>query len=199
MSSRISVNKAFARNERGGVLVEAALATPLFILLVVGVLDLGIYLWQWNAANKATHLGARFAVVNDPVARGPGLTTSPLTEDLSVGESCSINNPCRVFTVTCTSIGCSGNEHQFDQAAFNRIFDRMVSIFPGLEPEDIEIQYSSNGLGFNGFPGNIPNDVTVSIIERDYDFVALGRLINFGPLRINAAHTLTSESLRTRS
>ena len=48
--------------------VEFALVTIVFFLFVFGIFDFGRAMWQWNAAAKAVHWGARFAIVNDPAA-----------------------------------------------------------------------------------------------------------------------------------
>ena len=55
-----------SRTQRGAALVEFALvAAGGFILLLLGVLELGRVLFTFNTANEATRLGARLAVVCD--------------------------------------------------------------------------------------------------------------------------------------
>lgn len=60
-----------SRKERGAALVEFALvAAGGFILLLLGVFELGRVMYTFNTANEATRLGARLAVVcglNDTV------------------------------------------------------------------------------------------------------------------------------------
>ena len=56
----------FLRKQRGAALVEFALvAAGGFILLLIGVFELGRVLFTFNTANEATRLGARLAVVCD--------------------------------------------------------------------------------------------------------------------------------------
>ena len=198
MSSLTSASRRFRQSDSGAALVEAAIVTPIFLLLAFGVLELGIYLWQWNTATKAVQLGARYAVTSDPVARGDGLTTSPVTGPL--GTSCRPDdfNPCFRFKVVCTSSGCSGGElYQIDTAAFSNILAQMRRVFPDLGEEHVRISYESNGLGFIGFPNHVPNNITVEIIERQYDFVALRAFLSWTSVRIRASATLTSEDLAT--
>lgn len=53
----------FHRDERGGVLVEFALLAPLFFTLLIGVLQIGMQIQNWNAIRNLASDGARFAVV----------------------------------------------------------------------------------------------------------------------------------------
>ena len=50
--------------ERGQALVEFALIAPLFLLIVVGIIQFGIGLNYWLDLNRIANQGARFAVVD---------------------------------------------------------------------------------------------------------------------------------------
>jgi hypothetical protein len=50
--------------ERGQALVEFALIAPLFLLIVVGIIQFGIGLNYWLDLNRIANQGARWAVVN---------------------------------------------------------------------------------------------------------------------------------------
>ena len=50
--------------ERGQALVEFALIAPLFLLIVVGIIQFGIGLNYWLDLNRLANQGARWAVVN---------------------------------------------------------------------------------------------------------------------------------------
>jgi hypothetical protein len=63
--------------ERGQALVEFALIAPLFLLIVVGIIQFGIGLNYWLDLNRIANQGARFAVVdhgwtNCPKTATPG-------------------------------------------------------------------------------------------------------------------------------
>lgn len=47
--------------ERGGVAVELALALPLFLFIIAGVMDLGLLFWEKHVITNATREGARAA------------------------------------------------------------------------------------------------------------------------------------------
>ena len=52
----------------GASAVEFALVLPLLLLFLFGIIDAGRYLWEVNKAEKATHYGARMAVVTNVVS-----------------------------------------------------------------------------------------------------------------------------------
>lgn len=57
------------RSTRGQALVEFALIVPLFILIVMGLFDVGRAVYAYNTASNAARAAARVAIVNqDPVA-----------------------------------------------------------------------------------------------------------------------------------
>lgn len=59
--------------ERGQALVEFALIAPLFLLIVVGIIQFGIGLNYWLDLNRIANQGARWAVVGKyPGPPGPG-------------------------------------------------------------------------------------------------------------------------------
>ena len=65
-----SIHKAMAkmsrlrrRGERGQGLVELALALPIFILVVMGIVDFGMCLRAYVLVNNSSREGARYAIV----------------------------------------------------------------------------------------------------------------------------------------
>lgn len=54
------------RRQRGATAVEFAIIAAVFLMLLIGAMEMGRLLWTWNAAAEATRLGARLAVVCDP-------------------------------------------------------------------------------------------------------------------------------------
>jgi hypothetical protein len=61
-----------ARNERGGAMVEAALALPIFLMMLWGVVQFGLAVYARNGIQNALGDGARFATlcVSPTVANG---------------------------------------------------------------------------------------------------------------------------------
>ena len=200
MTNPISVNRAL-RDTSGALIVEAALTLPVFLFLVLGTMDLCVFLWEWNSANKAVQLGARLAAVSDPVSSSANLATVDWTGFSNLGAPCSVStNGCPTFS----PVTCTGNTGTGACAAtpFNAIFTRMQTIFPGLQARYLTFTYTLNGLGFVGRPGAMPTNITVSISE-PHTFIVLGPLVTFfgataltsPPVRASA--TLSSEDLVT--
>ncbi len=51
-------------SQRGQALVEYALLLPIFLLLAMGILDLGRVVYFYSAINNAAREGARYGIVN---------------------------------------------------------------------------------------------------------------------------------------
>lgn len=56
------------RAERGQTLAEFALILPIFILLLVGIFDLGRAVYAFNTINNAAREGGRLAIVDQTIA-----------------------------------------------------------------------------------------------------------------------------------
>lgn len=66
---RASNSKRSLRRQAGATIVEFALVAILFLTLLIGIMELGRWLFTLSAASEATRWGARLAVVcdmNDP-------------------------------------------------------------------------------------------------------------------------------------
>src|SRR5713226_1153130 len=86
----------FARDNNGGVLVEATIMLTIMFVFVLGSVDFLFAFYQWNAAAKAAQVGARIAAVSDPVASGlNGLSAGVVNASLRPGSAMPS------FTVTC--------------------------------------------------------------------------------------------------
>jgi Flp pilus assembly protein TadG len=55
-------------SEEGAVAVEAALALPVFLLLLLGVIQFGLALWQNHTMLLAVSQAGRYAMINSPCA-----------------------------------------------------------------------------------------------------------------------------------
>jgi Flp pilus assembly protein TadG len=201
MSSARSANR-FSRDSRGTSLLEFTLVFPVVMLAALGTLDVAYMLFDWAAANKATFVGARRAVVLDPVATEvTDLTYS--TADTQMGKACSDpatgaadpTSDCPTVTTVCTPAATGGsctNGYTWNETAFTNpppttpldsplsgIFDQMHKVFPRVQRQNVQISYQTNGLGFVGRPDGLPMNVTVSIRCMTYEFYFLGALMNW--------------------
>ena len=55
------------RSERGAEIIELALVTPLFLLLIAGMFDFGFLFRNWEVVTNAAREGARMGVLPDYV------------------------------------------------------------------------------------------------------------------------------------
>lgn len=71
-----------SRRERGNVAVELAMAMPLLLLIIAGVVDLGMLFWEKHVITNATREGARAAVkaVDTGTAVNAKLTQSEIQQ-----------------------------------------------------------------------------------------------------------------------
>lgn len=51
-------------NRRGATLVEAAIVTPLLLMLILGTLDFSVAVLRYNAISEAARMGAREVIVH---------------------------------------------------------------------------------------------------------------------------------------
>jgi len=179
------VGRKLLRDITGSILVEYTIVFPVFILLVLGTVDVGYMLSEWALANKAAYVGARTATVADAVANG---ITNITFDQTKAGQLCftpstgSSTGACPAITATsCTGtsngVSCTGGNN----TAFTLIFNRMQSIFPRLQRTNVTVSYAPGTytLGFNGQPNGLPVNVTVSINGMTHQFYFIGPIMNF--------------------
>jgi TadE-like protein len=212
------------RDIAGSVLVEYTIVFPVFILVTLGMVDVTYMFADWAAANKAVYLGARTAIVSDPVAGGSSPITAPQG---TIGHWCfnfkdgTSNGNCPSLTSVCTgSDGNCTNGYSFDNTTFTTIVARMQAIFCPqlvapytncpLQSQNVTITYQTTGYGYAGQPGGLPMTVKVSLNCMTHRFYFLGALMNWiftasagcagtplGPPMPTFATTLTGEDMAT--
>src|SRR5258707_2680762 len=165
----------FARDNNGGVLVEATIIMTIMFVLVLGSVDFLFALYQWNSAAKAVQVGARIAAVSDPVATGlKGLSARVVSASLRPGSAMpSFTVTCDGGTATCACDGaCTGVDGYNARAMDTIVFGRgsmacgdatssytagMCDIFDRITPANVRIVYTQPaapaGLGYAGRPG----------------------------------------------
>lgn len=172
--------KNLYRDERG-MAAEFALVVPLLLLLLLGTIDVGIYSWTINRAEKSTQIGARWAAVTTPVASD---MLSASYENTVVGSDVILQGDriprealgtltCTNTACTCTTGPCPGTSH--DEIAFGIMADRMRMIMPSIQDANVVVNYSGSGLGFAGNPNgpDIAPLITVRLVGMTYNSVLL--------------------------
>ena len=127
------------------------MVAPLMLIMLLGTVDVGRFMWEMNQAEKATQLGARFAVVTNPVSNGI-VTADYVNGSLDAGELIPSD---RLGALKCTSSGCTCvstcpevTDLSVNSASFTAIVDRMQAFKPDVAAANVEITYRGSGFGF---------------------------------------------------
>lgn len=156
--------RLFLKNERAATAAEFSLVLPLALIFMLGMIDVGRFMWTVNRAEKATQMGTRFAVVTAPVPSG--IVDYSFTPTIDIGE----NVPASAYgTATCgftpsvpakatdtASCTCTTGICPWpvgaNNDAFTKVYDRMKLFLPEVGKQHIKIDYSPSGLGYAGDP-----------------------------------------------
>jgi hypothetical protein len=119
-------------------------------------------------------------VVTDPIA-------SELTTESYVGTvvgGVTVNQGDRVpagalGVVRCDDTECTCSADPcpttltHDSAAFDALLARMQDILPGLEADNLAVEYSGSGLGYAGNPDGMDIAPLVTVLVEDFEFQAI--------------------------
>lgn len=158
---------AFLRDQRGASAAEFALVLPLLIMLLLGILDTGRFMWEYNQAEKATQMGVRYAVVTEMVPSGLETYSFALSDGIIAGTPVPAANftsaVCNNSSCTCTGTVCGSAG--YDPAAFSAIFQRVKYFYPPVTAANVRVEYRNVGLGYAGDPNgpDVAPLVTVSL------------------------------------
>lgn len=186
-------------SDGGNATVGFVVIAPAFLLLFFLVIEVaGAFFW-WKTAEKATQLGARVAIVRDPVAAGVP-TVNPRRAGGVFGLACGHpSNPCNfdgqdIWVCEGGGGGCNGAPFQLVVAEMRRVFGG------GFRDENVRVTYRYVQLGFAGGPF-VPS-VTVTLSGVPFGLF-LGILSGLGGNRgalltlPDISTTLTGEDLAT--
>lgn len=189
--SRAGTLRRFARHERGASAAEFALILPLFLLFFVGLLDAGRWMFEVNRGEKATQIGARFAVVTNPLPKDLadknfiGVTVGGVT--LGQGDRIPA---AALDPIACNQAGCSS--FGYDSAAFGTLLGRIQQILPSVRATNLVVEYRGSGLGYAGNPYGMDISPLVTVRLTGLTFSSL--LLLGGTVTMpDFAYTLTME------
>jgi Flp pilus assembly protein TadG len=204
---------AFGSDESGATLVEMSLVMLVLLVVVLGFVDFGNGLYQWNQASKAVQVGARLAAVSDPVAGDLTTVVNGLNDDADVTPG----DVSQAYAFVCDgATAACDNGATFAQANLDRLVfggppgenqcgppfasatarRGMCDIFPDIQPANVVVEYRYSGLGYAWRPGGPVPTIVVRLQGLTFDFFFLGDLLGFGQLQIPAmTGTVTGEDL----
>lgn len=185
--------RAFARSDRGAVLVEGLLALPVFLLACAVIIELSVGVIQFNQTVKALQIGSRQLAVSDPLAVNFTTALQAGQTNLSAGDPV----PAAVVTSVCTgSAPANCNAARFNRLVYGSptrlvcsssdIPDEevigMCDIMPQIRPANVRVTYSRTGLGYVGRPtGPLPT-ITVEVVDLRFNFFILDALLQVASL-----------------
>ena len=159
--------------------MEYTLVFALMMMLTFGLIEFGVCFYQYNAAEKATAIGARYIATRGPVLTGLGdCGPSVSTSGYSAGTYCANVAGASSWSSTCNAqapaAGCQA-------AVLNALVARMQQFAPNLEAQNVQVVLRGSEFGFVGRGAAVPL-VTVRLTGLTYDFIALDDLLGLGPL-----------------
>lgn len=192
--------RRFASCQTGASAAEFALVLPIFLLFLLGLIDAGRYMWAVNEAEKATQIGARWAVATDLVPTplsthsfvlnepsNPVVQGEPVPSSKFPGVRCTGTSSGTTVTATCVcgvpgepagtcAFGVAPGTQ--GSAAFGSIVAKIRTIYPRVATNEVIVDYLNSGLGYAGDPNgaDVAPFVRVSIVNQQFPlFFLLGR------------------------
>ncbi|TPN48430.1 pilus assembly protein [Mesorhizobium sp. B1-1-9] len=200
----------FWRDQSGASMVEAAIAMPMLLTLLLGFVDFGYAFYQWNAGNKAVQAGARLAQISTPVAIGLPSETITQSDVTKVGTAVPAGTYDYVCTASAAGVACCSvggglcKPQNASQASFDAIYDGtpnragMHTFLPMLVKSEVQIEYAASGLGYWTRPGGPVPTITVSIQKHPFQFFFLAGFLGLGTITMpSMLSTVTGEDMKS--
>lgn len=162
-------------DDTAATLVETTLVFPLVLILTFGLLEFGHAMWQWNAAEKATAVAARYIATRGPLMSG--VPDCFVETTATAGTSCSEVGGAEAWTATCSG----DSPGACDPAVLTDALAEAQAFAPFIEADNFRIDLRGSGMGFVGRGAPVPL-VTVRLQGMTFDFITLDGLLGFGPI-----------------
>jgi len=166
----------FKRDRSGATMVEFTLVFAVLLVLTFGLIEFGLALYQYNAAETATAVGARYIATRGPVVTG--LADCGVATSVNAGTNCSAVSGSSTWVVTCNASAPSG---ACQATVLNALVTRMQQFAPEVQAQNVQVVLRGAGLGFVGRGSPVPM-VTVRLTGMTYNFIAIDDLLGFGPV-----------------
>ncbi|MBJ3763654.1 pilus assembly protein [Maribius pontilimi] len=173
--------RSFWIDRRGISMTEALLVMPLLILTLAAAIEVSVVLFQWNQTVKALQVGARNAVVSDPLVDISALATYPTGS--STGSPISIGT---AVPISCQGATCiAARLDRLYYGGDRRCLDATTAIvgicdIAAFIPRDkIKITYTRSDLGYVNRPGGPIVSVSLEVRDLFFDFFILDDIMKF--------------------
>lgn len=164
----------FIRDQRGSSAAEFALILPIFLLFLLGLIDVGRFAWSFSELEKSTQTGARWAVATDMIPNNlitysfavqGGITQGTVVPKSAFPGVHCVGSAAGTPTCTCKTGGTCAFSVTGNTAAFTNLLTRMRQIYPSIQATSLNVDYDWSGVGFSGDPNgpDVAPIVTVSV------------------------------------
>jgi len=163
--------RRFVRDGRGATAAEFALVLPLALLFFFGIIDAGRLFFNLDRGEKATQIGARWAVVTDPIV--PELTTTSYVGKTVDGVTLTQGDripadalgliTCNQTSCDCNPGPCPDNGVTRNGTAFDILLARIQQIMPNITASNLIVEYRGSGLGYAGDPNGMEISPLVTV------------------------------------
>jgi Flp pilus assembly protein TadG len=162
------VRPSYLRDTHAAAAAEFAMVVPVLLLFLLGMIDVGRFMWTLNEAEKATQMGVRYAVVSDPIASvlSTDFTASPynVAGGDPVPTAAFGTATCTSTGTTCTVTGTASGVNGRNPTAFTQLVTWMHNFYSPIQASNVTVTYKNVGLGFSGDP-NSPNVSALTTVE----------------------------------
>jgi len=163
------------KDQSGSTLVEFSLLLSFLLFSTFGIVEGGYIFYQYNGAQKATQIAARYAATRPPVANITNDCFVSGTPTAGLGTDCAALAGVTFEKIECEYINIGSD---CDADNFLPIRDRMKSAFPFIEDDNIFITYEGTGLGYIGRGKAVPS-ITVELKNIQYSYIVIGNLMKW--------------------
>lgn len=197
----MSTLRNFLRHTGGAGAAEFALILPLLLIAIVGTIDVGRYIWSINTAEKATQIGARWAVATNMVASGLQTYSFAVSGGIPQGTpvpAASFGGISCSGTSSSTTCACRSGSASYCTGASNQAFQdlvtRMQSIDSRITATNVQVAYDWSGLGFAGDPNGPDVAPLTTVTVSNLQFTPITTMLFGGNINLPVlSYTLTME------
>lgn len=150
---------------RGMIAAEFAILLPVFLMFFLGIIDVGMWMWTQNRAEKATQAAVRHAAVTDYVPQNLATTNFASAYNIPSGNSIPVGT---ISPIICGGpLGSSCSAFGWNGTAYNALLTLAQQQFPELTAANLRVRYEHVGLGYAGDPNgsDVSPVVTVEIVD----------------------------------
>jgi hypothetical protein len=181
---------------------EFAMVLPLLLILLLGMIDAGRFMWDYNRATKATQVGARVAVVTNSVPSGlaaeeyvgQSVDSVTLTQGDIIPASALGRITCTRDACTCTTTPCPDDVGALDPSVFDQVLlPRMKAMYPAISADNVQLNYTGSGIGYAGDPHGMQIAPVVTVELTGLQFVPITSFLLASVTMPDFRTSLTSE------